>query len=589
MLVFLEILADIVGSFVRWPWGERYVGRGGTRNTAPLIRTYVVIGFSILGFSLGGAYWANLQNQKIAEDQLMSDRDQLDGKPKTGVFGFVELKGRYERKLTCDEFCLRMLLSGKATSFVVLPQSGLPSWAAQTKATGYRIETRDTCPPPPPSGQGYHDNIVEFKTEIKGARYGRWQKVLLEMQASGQCLVPYDTVLGTADFMIEYQTIDSWNGGESYYLTSDGSATRVRFFEKEKNGANFQQSYQNTAIHKPVFPLFLFPGCSSTRYFRRMMPCGQYFLHHFASLNGGVQYPRGENILALVQGRLGIDLDHVQPPERANIKQSKKVALMLDMPAKDHDATEAMLRDYFAEISQAKLVTDDDAKLILRILADSDIKVPDDARQVVSLFADNHKDLTPKLADDLFAKFDSFAATAKGEEGVFAFLDDAKFKLGDMDGALSALPAQALEGHKGSLIALWANTKIRRWFRLSIMAYVSTLDDQAGFYDKQLSQLVDAGLTSVPDGGFLAHTAFLGLCQTGPLAKPYLPNILKIAIQYGVAQQDFNVIPIAHILGATGYDKAHGKSALNLDQIEFYGGVYDRSYDEGALGKPCQN
>jgi hypothetical protein len=498
-----------------------------------------------IAVSWAAAKWANSENQKTAENLLAGDFNKIKGLVKLDSFAFLYLsEEKYPslKKGVCDDFCLRALISGKVKTFFISPQTPVAHWSPMMPMYAYRLEKHDTCLPLENSEEELGNNVADFSLLERSTDFRTSREVMIELLASGTCLVKEETTMATANQILILDDIAERFENQSFLFTRTSEIYRLTLHQKKEGQASFDESLRRTSLFYPVFKPFLVPvtdkyGSYTIRGGRRSSRRHQMsFWSTSRSVNGGQLFGRNKQIEPFLKKTLGIDLANYAAGVATPSSPTERVAWILDQHAVIGDAEGALINKMFQDIYEAQTITPEQARLLPRLYAIPTLKIPDTSFAAIGLTALNAPEQLPDIANGLFLHLDTILNRKK----IDSFSLQYRFGLlydGGIDRAMAALPAQELEKHGATIDRLAHDQIVRSLFPELLVAastsgnghgemYTYLLRDGWDIYTNHYSYK-EYGPEETVFAAF--DIALKGLCKLGPSTPKAMPEILRLA------------------------------------------------------------
>lgn len=271
----------------------------------------------------------------------------------------------------CNDFCLRALLSGAVKRLIVVGTNNVgEAINPATVGKAFRMARRDVCPVMK-LGPGAYPIRIEGEKPM----YGRAIAVdMMQLQiATGNCLVEETARLGEADTIVSVGQIK--HGDNAYTaglnpLADTVQADRISVFVR--SGNDYQEVYRRTGVVTyMMFPLLL-PTYVSGYQFELRTGFQRFALHK--NVDRGHSFYTDPDRSDLFTKTLAMDLSlrDVGAPKARNAA----LAAGLDQPGEINPVITDLTNSFFKDIEANKKIDADDSDLVLRILADRRLPMP---------------------------------------------------------------------------------------------------------------------------------------------------------------------------------------------------------------------
>ncbi|QKC83365.1 hypothetical protein [Mesorhizobium sp. NZP2077] len=315
----------------------------------------------------------NVMLELRARSYVSKDIDQLKG-PLSATTLAVRAAadpGLLRTDTLCNDFCLRALLSGTIKRLIVVEANNVGE-AINPAAVGkaFRMERRDACP-----AMKLGPGAYPIRGEGEKPTYGRAiaaDRMLLQI-ASGNCLVEENAKLGEADTIV---SIGQIKHGENAYaaglnpLADTVQADRISVSVRSDNA--YREVYRRTGVVTyMLFPLLL-PTYVGGYQFELRTGFQRFAL--YKNIDSRNKYYVGPDRSDVFTKTFGMNLalrDDAAPKARDAV-----LVAGLDQPGKINPLMADLTSNFFKDIEANKKIDAADAELVLRLLADSRLPIP---------------------------------------------------------------------------------------------------------------------------------------------------------------------------------------------------------------------
>ncbi|MGX5847018.1 hypothetical protein ACWGTO_08065 [Mesorhizobium sp. PL10] len=513
----------------------------------------------------------NRSMDQTAAALVSGDRDQVIRPFKTGTLAVRSDQSVFWTKTQthCDDFCMRVLLTGSAQRIMVLDyDKEMPEVDFSATARTFRMERRASCPPA--------ELIDARPLDLGGPQNFNAPKASERMRieiARGNCLIEAEAPLSDADAVISTGQIK--RGLSDYGAGLDPMADTVSVYRismQGKRGGVSSEIYRSTGVasHR-LLPLLLPSYVTGYQFDIRI---GFPRTLRLTNLDRFAARPDWSRFVVKT---LGMKLALPAGSEDAAVVLAAK----LGQPQPIDAVTNSLAEDFFSRLGDKRTASQADIDLAVAVLNDRRLDIP---RHVYSA-ARHAKDVTPqsmaRLADVLFARLFE--------------LDIKVGKFGNIDAPLASelalaiqyLPDDVIPTHRADLEKL-ARDIPRRVAAYRALTRFSALG--AGAIPTMLYLIDDAVLQPRDKGNFWQHSylaGVLGLCQLGergaPAVQPFLERIRSGTIPLYAGYGDLAI----NTLAGLGADKERTWQAVSAKDQTISRGRFDSVFDRAKRKIDC--
>lgn len=297
----------------------------------------------------------------------------------------------------CDDFCQRALLNGQVDRLLYVTTKDIAGPVdPRSEARSFRMERRDECPAvdvKPGFGS------IKIDGEAKSFKEKNATELMRLAMAGGNCLIVEKAPLGSADAILSHGRIRTGqtNFTAGYKLGADTvRADRLSIHQRD-NGA-YRETYRWTGVVVEKLAPVLIPTIITGSGFDARTG----FLRLTEKTNVAAKYYERPDWSAFVTTTLGMDL--ALRRETVVEDTRKQITLALDSKAQLNAAQQQLIVDFFVGFQRAGLVLPGDDDLILRLLADHRVALPDHAWAAAKYAKDRGADYYASVAAETFRR-----------------------------------------------------------------------------------------------------------------------------------------------------------------------------------------
>lgn len=499
------------------------VQRGHGRDGAMAVVTSIALALLLLA---GVAGLCNAVLDRRAEEFLAGDVDTLERPLRVeslGLFGMGWQDWWGGKKARCSELCQRLLLSGAVERVIVAdwkPGQEGADWDVSTKALGYRLEQRETCPPIQlPGGRAGMDPVDDAKPD----------EAMRMAVASGRCLVEEPATLGEADAVVTTGCLHRGDNDYSTGLSLLGDTVRAdRASVSVREQGRFVERYRWTGVR--VLKHFVVPFPTLIGGTELNMAAG--FARDSERRNTRGFAKEEVDSVRFVRDELGLDV--TIPAATAEASPAALIARGLDAPGPVSPALQQVIEDLFDSFVQGRQMDEATRGLALRALADPRVAPPRDTWALAKGCAKAGDAVNAQLAGILFARLATTDPSQRENDP-----DYLGYPASYLATAIAMLPPQAVLPHRRELEELARDPARRLRARAALKqlpVFGAGTTPTLLFLVEEGCALKEAAATrpekrssrrDVEDWQDVLQTGLSGLCRLGTDASPALAPLLE--------------------------------------------------------------